>query len=779
MRLKKLTSTLLLSCMCLALQAQLESKFTFRRYTTLDGLPQMQTERLFQDSRGYIYIGTLSGFVRFDGHGFTPFLKGRRYNIVDFAEVEHQVRAFDFRRQWLIDGDDVGMEPVDRQGHWLLNNFNSTSLPNGYVLLENEQETQRRLCRVTPEGMTTVRRGTLLDQMTPDRKLYMDSTVLYVPTGQGLYRVQGNRAVRLTAKGDVFTLQRSGNTLLALAADGVYRVESKGLRMVTPYDFSAVSYGLIVRSMGDGRLCIADEHSVYEYDGHDIRTLATGFNLVKDLLVDRWNRLWVATYKGLYCYFTRSFTTHRLTDADDIVRAIGVDAEQHVVMGTLNGKLLVDGKVVDDDPDNFYAPSAACVQGHVYMAANGDVVRVGGNGSMRRLQLPHDRYQFVAAADSLLVIGSRRCLATYNPRQETIDTLSASIPHPWCAARDAEGRLWVGTTFGLFVDGQKYDYEQQLIVTSMAGTARGSIFLASKDSLFVIRHGQVESLHIDELAGHEVRALHASEKGYLVVAVIDGLFVGRLDADERIHDVRYYNHTNGFTALEPLMATMAETDDGTVWLAGVEEVTSFRPEELLAYHEEDTFIAPPLHWWQHWWVWMTGLLILSLVVWGVARWYEKRRNRQRMIRLQREKMQRDEQIEAIRKKAISDVAVSELAKDIVQMTELPEAARLTLRTASGTIIVDVKDIAYFKGDGNYSQIVTFHDKDTVLLGLGALEKMLSPEVFVRADRSTLVNIHNVCQLLPKQRRCLFRSADGKKAETTLLAPAFKRLQALL
>ena len=91
----------------------------------------------------------------------------------------------------------------------------------------------------------------------------------------------------------------------------------------------------------------------------------------------------------------------------------------------------------------------------------------------------------------------------------------------------------------------------------------------------------------------------------------------------------------------------------------------------------------------------------------------------------------------------------------------------------------MKDIAYFKGDGNYSQIVTFHDKDTVLLGLGALEKMLSPEVFVRADRSTLVNIHNVCQLLPKQRRCLFRSADGKKAETTLLAPAFKRLQALL
>ena len=67
----------------------------------------------------------------------------------------------------------------------------------------------------------------------------------------------------------------------------------------------------------------------------------------------------------------------------------------------------------------------------------------------------------------------------------------------------------------------------------------------------------------------------------------------------------------------------------------------------------------------------------------------------------------------------------------------------------------------------------------MLTGLGTLEKMLNPNTFVRADRSTLVNIHHVCQLLPKQRRCLFRSPEGKEAETTLLAPAFKRLQSLL
>ena len=76
-------------------------------------------------------------------------------------------------------------------------------------------------------------------------------------------------------------------------------------------------------------------------------------------------------------------------------------------------------------------------------------------------------------------------------------------------------------------------------------------------------------------------------------------------------------------------------------------------------------------------------------------------------------------------------------------------------------------------------MVTFHDTNTVLSGLGALAKMLSPEIFVRADRSTIVNLHHVYSLLPKRRLCIFRSSTGTEVETTLLAPAFKRLQELL
>ena len=779
----------LMFCFGLTARAQMESSLAYRRYTTQDGLPQMQTERLWQDSRGYIYIGTLSGFVRFDGREFTPFLKGRRENIVGFAEVEGQVRALGFPRQWLVGYDEVKMQPIDPEGHWLLNNLNAGSLPNGLVILEDEHEQYRHLCRATAQGFDTLLVHPLFDEMTPDRKLYADSLSVIIPTQRGVFQLRKGqgREKMLSDKSDVLTLLSTNKGLLAFAADGIHEL-GKGL--IASANWSAAAYGLTVRQFSNGHLIIADEHSIYFYDGQAVSQVFTGINLIRDVLVDCWDRLWVATYQGVYCFFNCCFTTHRLIDENDTFRALAAFSTGRMVVGTLNGKLLCDSKLISDQPDLFYAPCGAAINGQVFLSMGNDVACLNEDNKLSMLGLPQDRYRFMTVADGKLVLVSPKAISTYTPASCQFDTLTTAIPYAWCAANDGRGRLWVGTTLGLYsIDAQGNVRQKQLecrrTITAMAGDeAHGCVFFASADSLFMIEQGEVVELsqQLPLLVSHEVRSLHVSPKGYLVAAVIDGLLVARIKKTANnsvmLTDAAFFDHRNGFTLLCPQQASMAETPDGTVWVAGLEQMISFRPADLLASVKANTIIPPPLKWWQHWWLWVLGLLMLSALVWAITRKIEKQRSRKKMIRLQQEKLQREQQINAIRQKAIKSNQDG-LAKDIVKMTEMNADGRITLRTAFGTVVYNLSEIAYFKGDRNYAQIVTFTTQDTVLISLGALEKILNQETFVRADRSTLVNIHNIYKLLPRQRRCLFRSANGQEVETTLMAPAFGRLQALL
>lgn len=661
---KRILSVLFAAIWCLAANATpLRSGLSYRRFTTHDGLPQMQTETIWQDSRGYIYIGTLSGFVRYDGADMTTFLRGKRENIVMFRETEGQVLAMGFVRQWRIKGDKVEESKIDPNG-LLLNNLNAADLPDEYILLEDRQEQNRSLRRLTDGGMTPVLETPLLDDMTPDRKLYVDAGGIYIPTPHGLYLADRGQIRRMASKGDVFSLCRTGESLFALAADGIYRVDGDSLVLRCGIEFEAPDYGLSVRKDRQGRLIIADSHTIWRYDGNatePLRQLASGFNMIRAVFVDKWNRLWVATYQGVYCFFHCNFTGHRLEDPNDIVRAI-VACDGHLVMGTLNGKVLVDGEVVSDEEGNFYSPGGAAVDGKVYLAGNGDVAVIQ-DGSLSWLGLPYDRYRFVAGASGRVVIGTSRSLLSYDPSSGRLDTLSMEIARPWCAATDGQGRLWVSGNPGLycltgFAEG-KTAVEKVVstpntgVITSMASDGE-RVCYAIGDALYLIRDGQPSEMKelSEALSGHEIRSLHLSRRGYLVVAAIDGLLVARISRDSTASDIHWFDDEGGFTNIEPLLGPMAEEEDGTVWLAGLEEMTSFRPDDLIADNQEPTIVEKPLPWYRRWWAIALGLCLLAGLVWLVTRMAVKRQLRRKMESLEREKKQKELQLSAVRLKSI-------------------------------------------------------------------------------------------------------------------------------
>lgn len=671
----------------------LTTQTTNRWFTTNDGLPQMQVEHVWQDSKGYIFIGTLSGFVRYDGRTFTPFLKGRRENIVGFKEVGGRVRALSFCRQWVVDGGKAASVAYANGKRSFFNNFNSTYLPDDMMLMEDKYEQNRQLVTLDGNELRPGIRSCLLDLMTPDRKMHITDRGFYLPTEQGLYFIeriahprplpkggelarskgQGagsmvHRAYKITPKADIYTLCGSGDSLMVLAGDGIYRLAQGRLTLIKAFAFPSPDYGLLYAKAADGQLIIADAHTVYRYDGNQMVTIADGFKLIKSLLVDRWGRLWVGTYEGAYCFFNMVFANHRLTDGSDIMRAMAAADDSTLVAGTLNGKLLAintrTGKadIIDRREGGYYLPSAVRLAGKVYMAGNGDVACVEGR-KLSWLGLPDGQYQFVGRYRDRLIIGTRQALLSYDPGTRNTDTVTTDILHPWAAVEDARGSLWVGASTGLFkvvpakgrgYTAQHIDYQQKLVVTAMAGDRAGNVVFASADSLLLIRDGKIEDLtcRMPQLKGHEIRTLYVSPRGYLIVAAVDGLFVAAIDSGYNISDIRFYDHGNGFTAIEALKATVAETADGRVWMAGIREATSFDPAQLLAYSKQQTIIPTPPQWWQHWYVWLAALAVLGMMIWSVVYQIVTRRSLHAMQQLEREKKQKELQINSIRLKSI-------------------------------------------------------------------------------------------------------------------------------
>lgn len=93
--------------------------------------------------------------------------------------------------------------------------------------------------------------------------------------------------------------------------------------------------------------------------------------------------------------------------------------------------------------------------------------------------------------------------------------------------------------------------------------------------------------------------------------------------------------------------------------------------------------------------------------------------------------------------------------------------KLSFKAANCKLFVPAEDIAWFRAEGNYATIVTFHGEHLLLENLLSLEQRLPGDIFLRVDRSTIVNLRNVCRVDPQQHTCTLQSADGHALELKL------------
>ena len=88
------------------------------------------------------------------------------------------------------------------------------------------------------------------------------------------------------------------------------------------------------------------------------------------------------------------------------------------------------------------------------------------------------------------------------------------------------------------------------------------------------------------------------------------------------------------------------------------------------------------------------------------------------------------------------------------LRQLNHENRVRLNTRCGYILVDPSEIIYIQADGNYSEIVfSLSKKELVTLNIGTIEKLMPAGKFIRASRSSLLNIACLRKVDRKLRQC--------------------------
>jgi len=117
---------------------------------------------------------------------------------------------------------------------------------------------------------------------------------------------------------------------------------------------------------------------------------------------------------------------------------------------------------------------------------------------------------------------------------------------------------------------------------------------------------------------------------------------------------------------------------------------------------------------------------------------------------------------------LKPIGKEELAHAIAKAVEKTVSARsggsgkLCFKTGNSLLFMAPDEIAGFKAEGNYSTLISFEREELVLESLLSLEQRLPGSTFLRADRSTIVNIRSVCRLNLQEQTCTLQGADGRQ-----------------
>lgn len=541
--------------------------YSYRAWTTADGLPQNSITAIVQTRDGYLWLATYGGLVRFDGVEFTVFdiasNDGLRSNRI--------LSLFEDGEGVLWIGHEL--EGLTRYKAGLFHSYDrKDGLPPQSVLAIEEDE-EGNLWVGTDDGLARFR-GDVFETFTVEDGLPSPRVKALLSDGRGTLWIGTAGGLARYAEGRLNTEQISdeqGVGVLSLAVDS----ENRGIWLETEDAVGRYSQALFEPLLEDrprprarGGTFATSRHGalwiVADWqtgllrleDGSDRGSVSLSIDApIATIFVDQEGSLWVGTVgKGLFQLQRQPVT--RFTTADGLpaseVRAITGDGDGGLWMafdceGTSPLIRWQDGAVTSY-PELSDGESPVCVtsllldrSGALWAAVGTDLVRYR-EGLFTRYPLLGD-----SQVGDLL-------------KKKLINALF----------EDRESGLWVGTEgYGLFRLHQgelttlsRRDGLLSDSVHFIMQDREGALWIGTKDGVNRYREGRFESYTSEDgLSPGMVRSIHEDLDGMLWIGTYGG-GLSRLEGGE----ITRYTMADGLS--DNVVSRILEDRRGNLWMLG-------------------------------------------------------------------------------------------------------------------------------------------------------------------------------------------------------------------
>jgi ligand-binding sensor domain-containing protein/AraC-like DNA-binding protein len=297
--------------------------YVHRSWQSVDGLPQNSAHSIVQGEKGYIWIATQEGLVRFDGNRF------KVYSRLDYPELgSNDIRTLALGKDGTLWIGTYGGGAVNLKNGKMKAFNTDNGLSGNLVRTIYVDEKNCAWVGTFKHGLNSICNGEITHYTTengiPDnniRSIAGDGSTVYIGTTKGLAVFEDGKVSKVVTEDD--GLENSN-------VSAVY-VDSKGNL------FAGTKNGFL-HSFQNGKITSHFIPGSVEAD------------FINEIYEDRHGSLWLGTEKGIHRFTDGFFESFSVKDGltYEAVRSIIEDKEGNLWIGTSGGgiNLFTDGKIL-------------------------------------------------------------------------------------------------------------------------------------------------------------------------------------------------------------------------------------------------------------------------------------------------------------------------------------------------------------------------------------------------------------------------------------------------